>query len=180
MVQRIGVFIGLITVLAAITIPVPANAQNKVVVITLAGDEIEIAPEPFAPVTKQSPPNSDYTIGGVTVVDNITGLEWQRIDDDTPRAWDDAFQYCMDLSLDGKIDWRLPLVDELKSIVDYGVSSPSINVAAFPSTNASNYSSVSRVAIFSDVAWLVNFSDGAVGSNLATNTYYVRCVRLGK
>ena len=105
MVQRIGVFIGLITVLAAITIPVPANAQNKVVVITLAGDEIEIAPEPFAPVTKQSPPNSDYTIGGVTVVDNITGLEWQRIDDDTPRAWDDAFQYCMDLSLDGKIDW---------------------------------------------------------------------------
>ena len=155
-------------------------AHNKVVVIPMAGDEIEIIPEPFAPLTKQSPPDSDYTIGALTVIDKITGLEWQRLDDNTPRTWVDAFQYCIDLSLDSKTDWRLPLVAELQSIVDYELSSPSINEVAFPGTNVESfdfYWSASSVASFSALAWFVHFSNGDVGVVNRPNVFYVRCVR---
>jgi len=163
-----------------------ATAQNKVVVIPL----IEDAPplEPFAPVTAVSPPNSAYSIRDQVVVDNVTGLMWQKTDDNTTRGWYEAWEYCLRLSLwtgispnpgVTRVDWRLPTGDELMSIVDYGVYDPAVNGTAFPGTNASPYWSATTHADDSAEAWGVYFDHGAVygASNLKSNTDYVRCVR---
>jgi len=72
--------------------------------------------------------DSDYTInppsytdnGNGTITDNVTGLTWQKEDDNIERAWDNANTYCDDLTLGGYSDWRLPSDMELMSIVNYG------------------------------------------------------------
>ncbi|NLH50391.1 MAG: DUF1566 domain-containing protein [Myxococcales bacterium] len=48
--------------------------------------------------------------------DPATGLEWQvTITAELP--WADAAPYCQGLSLDDKDDWRLPNVDELRTLI---------------------------------------------------------------
>lgn len=165
-----------IVMLFMILISSVTMAHNKVVVIPMNGDDV--APEPFAPVAKDSPLVSDYNIKAYTVTDNITGLEWQRIDDDTVRNWDDAWAYCLNLSLDGKENWRLPSASELMSIVDYGLREPAINGVAFPSTNAAlHWSATTRGFPRPIYAWRVNFFDGGIYFDGKSASYYVRCVR---
>ena len=53
------------------------------------------------------------------VIDNATGLMWQKADDGNDRNWEDALAYAEGLSLEGHDDWRLPNAKELQSIVDY-------------------------------------------------------------
>ncbi|MEK6545569.1 MAG: DUF1566 domain-containing protein, partial [Nitrospinota bacterium] len=91
--------------------------------------------------------DSDYTInppsytdnGNGTITDNVTGLTWQKEDDNIERAWDNANTYCDDLTLGGYSDWRLPSDMELMSIVNYGIYNPAINTTYFPDTNSSFY-----------------------------------------
>ncbi len=83
----------LVVVFILSTLSIGAYAQTKVVVIPMTGDDI--LPEPFAPLTANSPVRGDYTISALTVVDKVTGLEWQRQDDNTDRDWDTAFAYCI-------------------------------------------------------------------------------------
>lgn len=151
-------------------------AQNKVVVIPLFGDDTP--QEPTAPVAKVDPSATDYTIMSLTTIDNITGLEWQRIDDDVTRTWNVALDYCADLILDGKTDWRLPDVVELQSIVDYGLTvAPIIDSMAFPDTDTTPYWSASSLASSSVGAWVVFFSNGEVNSVNKALSFFVRCVR---
>jgi len=72
-----------------------------VVVIPLAGDDVPAELTPTTPVAKVNTTQGDYMIMNTTVIDTTTQLEWQRQDDDTTRNWDDAWQYCVDLELDG-------------------------------------------------------------------------------
>jgi hypothetical protein len=119
-----------------------------------------------------------FTVGldGFTVTDNVTGLVWQREDDNSPRTWGDAISYCEGLDLGGHTDWRLPAVKELQSIVDYGRHTPSIDALAFPETD-SDYWSSSTLAIGTDAAWYISFYYGHVFVNDKAATTYVRCVR---
>jgi len=75
-----------------------------------------------------------YTVSldGLTVTDDITGLMWQREDDNIERDWYNAISYCDSLPLAGYTDWRLPNEFELQSIVHYGHHAPAINTAAAP------------------------------------------------
>ena len=152
-------------------------AHNKVVVIPLGGDEASPL-EPWAPVAKVNPSQTDYTIGTSTVVDKITKLEWQRIDDDVIRTWNDAFDYCASLELDGRTDWRLPDVTELLSIVDYGQAvAPVIEGVAFPGTDAALYWTSTIRSSKSTNPWAVTFSNGNVTPANIINSYLARCAR---
>jgi hypothetical protein len=71
--------------------------------------------------------------------------------------------------------WRLPNVNELKSIADRSTSNPAIDAVAFPATFASNYWS-SSYATITTYAWYVHFGDGNVTAYLKTNGGWVRCV----
>ena len=114
---------------------------------------------------------------GLTVTDNVTGLVWQREDDNTPRTRDNAISYCEGLTLGGHTDWRLPNEYELQSIVDYGRYNPPIDTGVFPGTNTDWYWSSSTYAGNTYYAWYVTFDDGIVYGYSKTDTGYVRCVR---
>ena len=131
--------------------------------------------------------DSDYTInppsytdnGNGTITDNVTGLTWQKEDDNIERAWDNANTYCDDLTLGGSTDWRLPSDMELMSIVNYGIYNPAINTAYFPDTNSSFYWLSNTITSDSSTYTLhMNFTHGFIINYVSkSNRYYVRCVR---
>ncbi len=65
-----------------------------------------------------------FEISGTTVKDNRTDLMWQREGSSRTFNYSSAIDYCKNLQQDGYDDWRLPHIDELKSIVNYGASNP--------------------------------------------------------
>lgn len=146
----------------------------------MGGDEIK--PKPFTPLAKPSPSNSDYTTYSEIVIDNITGLEWQRTDDNTTRNYIDAWDYCVDLTLDDKTHWRLPSLLELLSIVNYGEYQLAINAAVFPDTVIGGSSGIGYWTT-TGATWngghgqTVSFDAGRSFTNNRSNLFVVRCVR---
>ena len=56
-----------------------------------------------------------------TVIDEATGLQWQRADSQFPLTWRDAQAYVAELNNDrfaATADWRLPTVNELVSLLE--------------------------------------------------------------
>lgn len=119
-----------------------------------------------------------YTVGSNTVVDQGTGLEWQKNDDATPRNWQSALAYCENLSLDSKTDWRLPNIRELKSIVDVNRYYPAI-APAFTSRLAYYWSATTVTNYPAISAWTVSFANGDDNWYVKAKSFYVRCVRAG-
>jgi len=167
-----------ISVVISAAVNTSAQAHNNVVVIPMAGDDVPAELTPSTPVAKVDTSQSDYTIMANTVIDNITKLEWQRQDDDTTRTFDEAWDYCVDLDLDGHQDWRLPSVNEFTSIVDYGqANGPLIEEVAFPNTNPAFFWSAVNSAIDTSSAWIILFQTGNVALHDKSNNNFVRCVR---
>ncbi len=134
-------------------------------------------------------PQPSYTDNGNgTVTDNNTGLVWQKdtadtnndgsITSDDQLPWQQAIDYCNDLSFAGAGDWRLPERIELCSIVDYGRYNPSINTDYF-SCQSSSYWSATNHADGTHDAWGITFYYGIDNNYNKTNSRYVRCVRAG-
>jgi hypothetical protein len=133
--------------------------------------------EPYAPLTDTHPPSSSYSLGTNWIFDKVTGLVWQQLDDNSQRSWNDAWDYCQDLELDGKTDWRLPSIDELMSIVHYGNFAPAINTVVFPGTKSAYYWSMTTSAFVSERAWMVYFVNGYLFTSSKEDPGYARCVR---
>lgn len=80
----------------------------------------------------------------------------------------------------GKSDWRMPTVNELSSIANYGSSFPAISKNYFPDLiMPAGFWSASPYAANPNFAWIVIFDDGYVGSCVKSWAYYVRLVRGG-
>ena len=122
-----------------------------------------------------------YTRNNEIVTDHSTGLMWQ--DDsgakDREYTWNNAIQYCKNLSLGGYSDWRLPAIKELKTIVDLSKYKPSID-NMFQNVNSSNYWSSTPYAGFANNAWNVLFYVGNDNNYSKSYASYARCVRGGQ
>ncbi|MCD6497508.1 MAG: DUF1566 domain-containing protein [Deltaproteobacteria bacterium] len=118
----------------------------------------------------------DYEVDGDTVLDRVTGLEWQRGVATEAYDWWDARDYCSNLSLGGADDWRLPSRIELVSILDFGGLDPTIDHDAFPDTPSDFFWSSSPVP-FLNLAYGVRFELGFIYDHDPTGTGHVRCVR---
>ena len=71
-------------------------------------------------------PDPRFTLNGDCVTDNLTGLVWTK-NANLPNnwiTWNEALDYIKQLNNNGGLcgyaDWRLPNVNELESIVNYG------------------------------------------------------------
>lgn len=140
--------------------------------------------------------------GDGTITDQRTGLMWEKLSDDgtihdkdTAYTWTDAFSTKVAMlnagSFAGFTDWRVPNVNELQSLVNYGAAYPAIN-AAFNANCAAtcsvltcsctqpsaSWSSSTYLDIPSN-AWVAYFQDGSVVGYLKANSGYVRAVRGG-
>ena len=120
-----------------------------------------------------------------TVTDSSTGLIWQQStppDLNPPTVgsrmyWSEAILYCNTLSLGGKT-WRLPNINEMRTIVNYS-NDPPIN-AVFSLSNLFRdvpWWTSTTTAHDSTYAWIYFFSDGQTSYYSKTGpTGYARCV----
>jgi len=143
--------------------------------------------------------------GDGTVTDRRTGLTWEKLsndgdslhDVDNTYTWAEAFDKIAALnssSFANRTDWRLPNVNELQSLVDYGAVDPAVSSAFhFPiqcaqpgctvitcsCTASFNYWSSTTYENGPGNAWLVDFFDGHVIAFVKNYDYHVRAVRGG-
>lgn len=125
------------------------------------------------------------------VTDNTTGLVWQD-DSIIHKQWtsqenfdlakysdtsgDTAVSYCNELSLAGFDDWKLPSIENLRTIKKGNDTNETI-VNVFKNIKLKSYWSSTQYPGFSKAAWYINFSNGfefGYGKNIHLN---VRCVR---
>ncbi|RWX48208.1 SH3 domain-containing protein [Candidatus Electrothrix aarhusensis] len=170
-----------------------------------------------AAVKRTEPPVSrelsqkDKTIGQYidhgdgTITDTKTGLMWKRCSEGLSGkncekgkaeeyTWNDAVKRFKNVDYAGYSDWRLPTIDELKSLVycskgvkdkddgecNDGSERPTINQQVFPNTSLW-YWSGSPYAGASDLAWYVNLFYGGYSNYVGRDANYaVRLVRGGQ
>ncbi len=113
-----------------------------------------------------------------TVTDEITGLSWQKQDSGSTMLWEEALNYCENLSLGGYGDWRLPNIKELASIIKPTFTPPTIDTTYFSNVQSARYwSSTSYSDSFLSLSWHVGFDYGYASTDSKSSGYYVRCVR---
>ncbi|PKM36176.1 MAG: hypothetical protein CVV06_12455 [Gammaproteobacteria bacterium HGW-Gammaproteobacteria-10] len=148
--------------------------------------------------------------GDGTVTDKTTRLQWMRcslgqtwqnqtcVGEAKKYRFNDAIVAGRQTVFAGHRDWRVPTIDELKTLIycssgspktwndtgkncDGNYQRPTIHLTAFPNTPAfSNVWSSSPYANHSNHAWHVYFSNGSVNGYLKTNNARVRLVRGGQ
>ncbi len=139
-----------------------------------------------------------------TITDNRTGLMWEKLDDnntggihdiDNSYTWYTAFTSKIATLNSGNFagynDWRLPNVNELRSLTDFGRYGPAIDPAfntgcaagctvTSCSCTASNYYwTATTYQNGASLAWSVLFNDGYGGVSGKSSSNSVRAVRGG-
>jgi hypothetical protein len=117
--------------------------------------------------------------GDGTITDTKTGLVWQKANDGIDRTLPDARTYCAGLSLGGHQDWRVPRIDELETIIDYGRYDTSLDPLFNHNGSIYGYWPDTQTQYSQEYFWAVSFDDGYVGYTYERNGLYVRCVRGG-
>jgi hypothetical protein len=111
-----------------------------------------------------------------TVSDTKTGLMWQQQEAGKRFTWNDAMQYARTSNFAGYSDWRLPTIEELKSLIDEKYK-PTINQFAFPNTFDIFFWSSSYDTNRNYSVWCIYFYDGRLTSETTGNYCHVRLVR---
>lgn len=131
-----------------------------------------------------------------TITDNATGLQWEKLDSsdlvvnfsnlhdaDNFYSWDQAFAKIVALNtanFAGFSDWRLPNINELQTLADYGQINPAINLGFFNiGVDGTTYIYWSSTTYQGNTgsAWAVDFASGGVAANGKSGADFVRAVR---
>lgn len=126
------------------------------------------------------------------VLDRETGLVWERqpskylawwLDADKHASWFDAFNHCTTLLIGGRHGWRLPMIQELASLVDATKELPALPAGhPFIGDFINNYYwSAYNDAYNIRNAWAVNFAyPGYLFYADKESRFNVWCVRGGQ
>jgi hypothetical protein len=124
-------------------------------------------------------------MGDGTIVDNLTGLVWEKVPEATKKAWSDALAYADGLTLGGYSDWRLANKNELWSLIHYGSrdSASWLGGRGFVNVQSDVYWTSTTYAANTAKAWAVLMETGNMGYSIADKTstaYYAWAVRGGE
>lgn len=151
---------------------------------------------------------SANTISWSCVLDNHTGLMWEKKTDDNglhdknnvytwynPDAQSNGgkagyenngkntYQFVNTVNsqgLCGYKDWRLPTLEELHSIVNYGTFNPSVDTTYFPNTLSYWYWTSSSSASSNELVRVTTFLNGSDNINYKSDNSYIYLVRFAK
>lgn len=137
----------------------------------------------------ETTPSSSFTAleSGAVVHHETTGLEWRRCPEG--MSWSDSectgsaqtFTWQAALQHADTVDgWRLPNINELRSIVERCRVDPAINQQVFPNTPSLYFRSASPSAGGLKAAWNIDFFGGGDGSSSKSSPGRVRLVRGGQ
>lgn len=147
-------------------------------------------PMPDSMPGARTPPSYDTKTKSGVVIDNVTGLWWQRSLPQTYAGctrgdsavgqtctWSEARDYCASLELAGA-SWRLPTFMEVASLIDYRNEVATLDGEIFQLTVFGPYWTSSPFASASgDESYYVwAFSTGEFGQPGSDQGYSVRCV----
>lgn len=121
-----------------------------------------------------------------TIQDKRTGLIWQKCSRGqdpanscsggiTSDTWTNALSYCNSLTLASK-SWRLPNINELKTISNFEATAPKIDSSFFPSTASSQYWSSTTYFPGTSSALVLDFGTGGIIYSPKSNSFAIRCV----
>jgi len=137
-------------------------------------------------------PDPRFVVNGNCVADNLTSLMWVKSPGSTSMTWTGAVSLANGLDLCGYTDWRMPNINELKSLVHSGYNeelcggSPCLfmkdwlNSKGFSNVTSYYYWSSTTYAEDTNSAWVVNMMYGSVNGGVKTTTYRVWPVRGGQ
>ena len=113
---------------------------------------------------------------GSVVEDTQRGLQWQ--DDALSATMNHAAaqKYCKELRLGNAANWRLPLLEELKTIVGNSGESPTIK-QEFLHTAPQGYWCLETFEGYPGFAWMIHFRTGNAYKYAKSTPIHVRCVR---
>lgn len=130
--------------------------------------------------------------GDGTIEDTLTDLRWRKCSKGLsgstcsgggfdPSNWKNALSYCSNLGLGpGGSLWRLPSVNELRTLVDHNFNDPALAERIgnlFPNTQNGDYWTATTYLPDSTQAYIVSFADGTVEAYSKTGAVKeVRCV----
>ena len=122
-----------------------------------------------------------FTVKGDCVKDKLTGLIWAGNANliNSPLTWQEALDYVKKMNLCGFEDWRLPNINELRSIINFGESKNAewLNSEGFQNVQNFSYWSSSTYATDPGVAFVVPISHYGMRSGNKSTRDYVWPVR---
>lgn len=176
--------------------PAAIQASTKPLIpkqVSAAPKKIQATPSHKTPIiTHKLVANRYADQGDNTILDTKTGLHWMRFS--LGQTWNgkanltEAKRYTWQEAIDaaeafnqaggfaGYQDWRVPTIDELKTIVERN-KKPAINHAMFPATPLSLFWSCTSAINVNHSAWAVYFYGGSAYWYGKTSYYFVRLVR---
>jgi len=112
------------------------------------------------------------------VTDTKASLMWQdeNLPDSLILNFEDAKDYCEELNLEDHSDWRLPIIDELSTLIDRSKLNPAVKTFIVNTKTGFYWSSTQYKGNITS-AWGVHFYDGGSFWDRKTNRNFVRCVR---
>ena len=119
-----------------------------------------------------------FTALSDVIIDNNTGLTWEKSPSSDTYTWDNRKKHCDKLNTSnygGKNNWRVPNTLEFLTITDSGRYNPAVNTAVFQDMPADEYLWASE-QYSSDQGRRFRTHTGYAGFNSKTSTYKVLCV----
>jgi hypothetical protein len=140
------------------------------------------------PAKQNTVPDTRYVVRGNEVYDTTTKLTWQRCT--MGRQWEEgagcagtALPMNWEMAMQqGRNGWRLPVKEELETLVSGNCVKPAINRSIFPDVGEGSpwwYWTSTPYTKDAAGAWAVHFIDGDSGYNFPHKKGAVRLVRSG-
>ncbi|MBV1907905.1 MAG: DUF1566 domain-containing protein [Kangiellaceae bacterium] len=136
-------------------------------------------------------PTGRFTVGEGIINDKKTGLIWSRCavgqvfnsqgtepcsGNASQLNWKEALDESTRFEGGSRLDWRLPSIKELSSLVERACFSPAINEGLFPLTEGHYWTSSPDIQGNGPLAWIVDFNfggDGKIGKHLLRSVRFV-------
>ncbi|HZS12527.1 MAG TPA: DUF1566 domain-containing protein [Nitrospirales bacterium] len=117
-------------------------------------------------------------LNGEAVLDARTTLVWEREPAAFHGTWMEAAPYCAEQRTGGASGWRVPTVEELKSLVEPEQHDPALPAGhPFQNIKSAIYWTATPSERDDIVAWHVSFLSGEAVTDQKSQTRRVWCVR---